>query len=60
MLKAALACFLMATAAYIMGWTGAGGLSMDMGRVVFVALLVPAVIGVSASVIAGERPDDVL
>ena len=58
MLRTALICFVLAVVAYLLGATGS--MSMEMGRVVFVALLVPAVLGVSASVIAKSPPDDVL
>jgi len=60
MLKAAIACFILAVFSFILGATGVGGLSMDMGRVLLVAFMVPAVIGVSAGFIRGDRPDDVL
>ena len=58
MLKAALVCLVLAIIAYFTGLTG--GLSMEIGRVLLVAFLVCAVIGVAGGLIIRDRPDDVL
>lgn len=60
MLKFTLTLFVFAVIFYALANSGVAGVSAEMGRVIFVAFLVPAVIGVSASVIAKDRPDDVL
>lgn len=60
MLRAALAFFVLAILAYILGATGVAGLSMDIGRILLVVFLVLAVIGVAAGLISGGRPRDVV
>lgn len=60
MLRAALAFFVLALVAYVLGATGVAGISMDVGRILLVAFLVLAVVGVAAGLITGGRPKDVL
>jgi uncharacterized membrane protein YtjA (UPF0391 family) len=60
MLRAALAFFVLAIIAYILGATGVAGMSMDIARVLLVVFLVLAVIGVAIGLIGGGRPRDVL
>ncbi len=60
MLRAALAFFVLAILAYILGATGVAGISMDVGRILLVVFLVLAVLGVGAGLISGDRRSDVL
>ena len=60
MLRAALAFFVLAIIAYILGATGVAGISMDIGRILLVVFLVLAVIGVAVGLIGGGRPKDVI
>lgn len=60
MLRAALAFFVLAIVAYILGATGVAGVSMDIGRLLLVVFLVLAVIGVAVGLIGGGRPKDVI
>lgn len=60
MLRAALAFFVLAILAYILGATGVAGVSMEIGRILLVVFLVLAVIGVAAGLIGGGRPRDVI
>ena len=60
MLRAALAFFVLAIVAYLLGAGGVAGMSMEIGRVLLVVFLVLAVIGVAAGLIGGGRPKDVV
>jgi uncharacterized membrane protein YtjA (UPF0391 family) len=60
MLRAALAFFVLALLAYVIGATGVAGVSMDVGRILLVVFLVLAVLGVAVGMIGGGRPKDVL
>jgi len=60
MLRAALAFFVLALIAYLLGATGVAGMSMEIGRILLVVFLVLAVIGVAISLIGGGRPKDVV
>lgn len=60
MLRAALAFFVLAIIAYLLGATGVAGISMDIGRVLLVVFLVLAVIGAAIGLIGGGRPKDVV
>jgi uncharacterized membrane protein YtjA (UPF0391 family) len=60
MLRAALAFFVLAILAYILGATGVAGVSMDIGRILLVVFLVLAVLGVAVGLISGGRPKDVV
>ncbi len=60
MLRAALAFFVLAILAYILGATGVAGVSMEIGRILLVVFLVLAVIGVAVGLIGGGRPKDVV
>ncbi|MGE0529634.1 MAG: DUF1328 family protein [Bdellovibrionales bacterium] len=60
MLRAALAFFVLAILAYILGATGVAGISMDIGRILLVVFLVLAVIGVAVGLLGGRRPKDVI
>ena len=60
MLRAALAFFVLAILAYVLGATGVAGVSMEIGRVLLVVFLVLAVIGVAVGLISGRRPGGVV
>ncbi len=60
MLRAALAFFVLAILAYILGASGVAGMSMEIGRILLVVFLVLAVIGVAIGLIGGGRPKDVI
>ena len=60
MLRAALAFFILAIVAYLLGAGGVAGMSMEIGRVLLVVFLVLAVIGVAVGLIGGGRPKDVV
>jgi uncharacterized membrane protein YtjA (UPF0391 family) len=60
MLRAALAFFVLAIIAYLLGAGGVAGMSMEIGRVLLVVFLVLAVIGVAVGLIGGGRPKDVV
>lgn len=60
MLRAALAFFVLALLAYVLGATGVAGMSMEIARILLVVFLVLAVIGVAIGLIGGGRPKDVI
>jgi uncharacterized membrane protein YtjA (UPF0391 family) len=56
MLRAALAFFVLALLAYILGATGVAGISMDIARILLVVFLVLAVIGAAIGLIGRGGP----
>lgn len=55
MLRAALAFFVLAMLAYVLGATGVAGVSMEIGRVLLVIFLVLAVLGVATGLLQGDK-----
>jgi len=60
MLRVAIAFFVFAILAYILGATGVGGMSLEVGRFFLVLFLVFSVVGVAIGLIGGDRPKDVI
>ena len=54
MVRAALAFFILALVAYVLGATGLAGLSVDIGQTLLVVFLVLAVISFGISLISGR------
>lgn len=54
MLRAALAFFVLAIIAYVLGATGVAGMSMDIGKVLVVVFLILAALGTLAGLLGGR------
>jgi uncharacterized membrane protein YtjA (UPF0391 family) len=57
MLRAALAFFVLALVAYVLGASGFAGVSMDIGRMLLMVFIVLAVISLVGGLITGRRGD---
>lgn len=57
MLKAAIAFFVLALVAFLVGASGVGGVSMEIGKVLIFAFLALAVISLIAGLVTGRRPN---
>jgi uncharacterized membrane protein YtjA (UPF0391 family) len=55
MVRAALAFFILALVAYVLGATGLAGMSVDIGQTLLVVFLVLAVISFGISLISGRN-----
>jgi uncharacterized membrane protein YtjA (UPF0391 family) len=58
MLRAALAFFVLALVAMILGATGIAGMSMDIGRTLLFVFLILAAISFVAGILTGRRPTE--
>ncbi len=56
MLRAAIAFFIIGLVAMLLGATGVGGLSVDIGRTILIVFLVLAAISFVASLVTGRNP----
>ena len=56
MIRAAIAFFILALIAIILGANGIAGLSMEIGRILLFVFLVLAVISVLGAIFTGKRP----
>ncbi|MBX3016446.1 MAG: DUF1328 domain-containing protein [Bdellovibrionaceae bacterium] len=56
MVRAALAFFILALVAYVLGATGLAGLSVDIGQTLLVVFLVLAIISFGIGLISGRSP----
>lgn len=56
MVRAALAFFILALVAYVLGATGLAGLSVDIGQTLLVVFLVLAIISFGIGLISGRNP----
>ncbi len=56
MLRAAIAFFILAIIAFVLGAGGVAGLSMEIGRVLLFVFLVLAVISLVVSLATGKKP----
>jgi uncharacterized membrane protein YtjA (UPF0391 family) len=57
MLRAALAFFVIALVAMILGATGMAGISMDIAQTILVVFLVLAAISFVAGIVSGRKPN---
>lgn len=57
MLRAAIAFFVLALVALILGATGFAGVSMEIGQSLLVVFLILAAISFVAGMVTGKRPD---
>lgn len=57
MLRAALAFFVLALVAMLLGATGFAGVSMDIGQSLLVVFLILAAISLVAGLVTGRRPN---
>ena len=60
MLRAALAFFVLALVAYVLGATGFAGVSMDIGRMLLMVFIVLAAISLVGGLVTGRRSDRLL
>lgn len=60
MVRAAIAFFVLALVAFVLGATGIAGLSIEIGKILLVVFLVLAVISFLGSVIWGKSPKGLL
>lgn len=56
MIRAAIGFFIIALAAYFLGATGVGGLSMEIGKMLLVAFMILAGISFVGALITGKSP----
>ncbi len=56
MIRAAIAFFVLAIVAFVLGANGVAGLSMEIAKLLLVVFLVLAVISFFASLIVGKNP----
>ncbi|MDZ4660480.1 MAG: DUF1328 domain-containing protein [Pseudomonadota bacterium] len=56
MIRAAIAFFVLALIAFVLGASGVAGLSMEIGRVLLVVFLILAAISFTGSLISGRSP----
>jgi uncharacterized membrane protein YtjA (UPF0391 family) len=56
MLRAALAFFVLALIAMVLGASGVAGISMDIGKTLLVVFLILAAISFVAGMVTGRRP----
>lgn len=56
MIRAAIAFFVLALVAFVLGASGIAGLSMEIGRILLIVFLVLAVISFIGSVVTGRSP----
>ena len=56
MLRAAIAFFVLALIAYVLGSSGIAGMSMDIGKLLIFAFLALAVISLVVGLVTGRRP----
>ena len=56
MIRAAIAFFILALIAFILGAYGIAGLSMEIGRIFIFVFLVLAVISILVSLLTGNKP----
>lgn len=56
MVRAAIAFFILALVAYVLGATGLAGISVDIGQTLLVVFLILAVISFGISLISGKTP----
>ncbi|MNL61603.1 hypothetical protein D3C87_1855490 [compost metagenome] len=56
MLNAAIAFFVIALVAFVLGATGVAGLSMEIGRLLLIVFLVLAVISFVINLLRGRKP----
>jgi uncharacterized membrane protein YtjA (UPF0391 family) len=57
MLRAALAFFVLAIIALLLGATGIAGMSIEIGKVLLMVFLVLAIISFLAGVLTGKKPN---
>ncbi len=57
MLRAALAFFILAIIAILLGATGVAGLSIEIGRTLLMVFLILAVISFLAGIFTGKKPN---
>jgi len=55
MLRAAIAFFVLALVAFLLGASGIGGLSMEIGKILIFAFLALAVISLIVGLVSGKR-----
>lgn len=60
MVRAAIAFFILALVAFVLGATGIAGLSIEIGKILLVVFLVLAVLSFLGSVIWGKNPKSLL
>jgi len=56
MLNAAIAFFVIALVAFVLGATGVAGLSMEIGRILLIVFLVLAAISFVINLLRGRKP----
>ncbi|MBK7962802.1 MAG: DUF1328 domain-containing protein [Bdellovibrionales bacterium] len=60
MVRAAIAFFILALVAFVLGATGIAGLSIEIGKILLVVFLVLAVLSFLGSIIWGKSPKSLL
>jgi Protein of unknown function (DUF1328). len=56
MLNAAIAFFIIAIVAFVLGATGVAGMSMEIGRLLLIVFLVLAVVSFVVNLLRGRKP----
>ena len=56
MLNAAIAFFIIALVAFVLGATGVAGMSMEIGRLLLIIFLVLAVVSFVVNLLRGRKP----
>jgi uncharacterized membrane protein YtjA (UPF0391 family) len=56
MIRAAIAFFILALVAFLLGANGVAGLSMEVGKILLIVFLAFAVISFLISIITGKKP----